>query len=585
LLVIAGCTVGAPPGFSSGDRWTFPLVGPLEDGLLVTPATVKGHGPYLFAFDPDANFSAIDLQIVEEAGLRTSGGPKIIDETDTAQIRKYAEVVDLKVSTLAIARRDVLLFPVGYYDTEGRHLSGILGRDVIADSLVFGFDRDQGIATLSTTQVFTPPPDAIAIAYTDLSSESTSAGGATSGGTVVARGGAGRGGVVDPAGSTVPGRVGGGGGTVAGGAVLPVPRRLANAQVGGVRRAVHLDLGAAVSQLPRSSWGDAHLTPAPVQLHLVDEAASVRNVTTAGTGTVTVGAATVNDVTFVPYVEARFGEQRVDGALGLDFFRNYAVYANWDKRTFYLKQRGDTPATTTARVGRWGAALPSCPHPGCATATVAPGAAPSLEVVRDPEATDRGLELLFRVTPPGGNTLAPLLVELPRGVLKMSNPLPPEYAGATVALLDVSPFPRACVGVGDSGCLLALDDTLTRGKVAQAAPPPSAAQPAAPTGAPAPAPSGPVRLVALDKLRRVSGDAAIPPGDDAKKAAGSKPFAAAIVKVCLAPEGKVESTKIVKSSGVDAYDDQLQATIKSTWMFAPQERPEPLCTTATFAVR
>src|SRR5438552_10541152 len=38
LLVLAGCSVGAPSGFSGGDHWTFPLVGPLEDGLLITPA-------------------------------------------------------------------------------------------------------------------------------------------------------------------------------------------------------------------------------------------------------------------------------------------------------------------------------------------------------------------------------------------------------------------------------------------------------------------------------------------------------------------------------------------------------------------
>src|SRR4051812_1080712 len=41
-IALAGCTVGAPPGFSGGDRWTFPLVGPLEDGLLVTPVSVHG---------------------------------------------------------------------------------------------------------------------------------------------------------------------------------------------------------------------------------------------------------------------------------------------------------------------------------------------------------------------------------------------------------------------------------------------------------------------------------------------------------------------------------------------------------------
>ena len=64
-LFATGCSVGAPPGFSSGDRWAFPLVGPLEDGLLITPATVHGHGPYLFAIDPDATVSAVDKNIVD----------------------------------------------------------------------------------------------------------------------------------------------------------------------------------------------------------------------------------------------------------------------------------------------------------------------------------------------------------------------------------------------------------------------------------------------------------------------------------------------------------------------------------------
>ena len=589
-LVMAGCTVGAPPGFSSGDRWTFPLVGPLEDGLLVTPATVKGHGPYLFAIDPDANFSGVDKQIVDDAQLRSSGGPKIIDETDTGQIRFYAELIDLKVATLTIARRDVLLFPNGWYDNGGRHINGILGRDVIADSLVFSFDRDQGVATLATTQAFTPPPDAIAIAYKDLSVDADAVAGAAGGGTIVARGNGARSGVVDQAGNGVPGRVGGGGGTVAGGGVLPVPRRLVTAQVGSVKRAMHLDLGSAVSQLPESSWSDAHLTPADVKLRLVDEAASIREVTRVGIADVALGEAKAHDVAFAPFVEARFGNDRVDGALGLDFFRGYSVAAYWDKRTFYLKPRGDAAATVTARLGRWGSALPVCPHVGCATAVIAGDAArPTLEVTRDAEAAGRGLELVLGVTV-AGKAPAPLIVELPTGVEKISSPLLPEYAGATLAVLDLSPFVRACPGEG--GCALTLDDALTRGKIAAeapappAAPPPTAAPeaPAAPVAPPAP-PAVPAKNVPLDKLRRVAGEAAIPPGADAKNAAAGKPFAVAIVRVCLAADGKVDSTKIVKSSGVTAYDDQLQAAIKAGWAFAPQDKPEPLCTTATFAVR
>src|SRR5262249_44374320 len=282
-LVATGCTVGAPPGFSGGEQWTFPLVGPLEDGVLITPATVRGHGPYLFAIDPDATTSAIDKQVVDEAQLKTSAGPKIIDETDTGQTRFYAELVDLQVASLTIARRDVMLFPVGLYDTEGRHLSGILGRDVIADSLVFGFDRDHGIAMLSTTKSFSPPPGAISISYKNLSSQSTAASGT---------------------GGATPARVAGGAGGVVAATVLPVPRRLATAQVGGAELAMHLDLGAATSQLPESSWGSAHLTPSDATLRLVDEAASVRRVAKAGIAAeVMLGPVKVQHVTFAPFVE------------------------------------------------------------------------------------------------------------------------------------------------------------------------------------------------------------------------------------------------------------------------------------------
>ena len=33
----------------------------------------------------------------------------------------------------------------GTFDREGRRIHGVIGRDIIADSLVFGFDRDQGV--------------------------------------------------------------------------------------------------------------------------------------------------------------------------------------------------------------------------------------------------------------------------------------------------------------------------------------------------------------------------------------------------------------------------------------------------------
>jgi len=93
----------------------------------------------------------------------------------------------------------------------------------------------------------------------------------------------------------------------------------------------------------------------------------------------------------------------------------------------------------------------------------------------------------------------------------------------------------------------------------------------------------PTRNVMIDKLHRLTGDAAIPPSADIA-AAEVRP-ATAIVRLCLAPDGSVESTRVVKSSGVAAYDDQLQRVIRSTWRFSPvdPDKPGHVCTSATFA--
>jgi TonB family protein len=201
-----------------------------------------------------------------------------------------------------------------------------------------------------------------------------------------------------------------------------------------------------------------------------------------------------------------------------------------------------------------------------------------LEVVRDPEAQNRGLEVVLTVTPAAGKSAASLIVELPRGVDKIRNPLPADYAGASLQVSDVSPFPRACVGA--NGCVLPLGG-VTDGAAGEP-PPPAEAPPADGQPADRAAPKN----VVLDKLHRVSGEAAIPPSDEVKKAAGDRPLGAAILRVCLAADGTVDSTKIVKSSGVSAYDEQVQRAVQATWKFSPVEnggQPERVCTTAAFA--
>ena len=79
-LALASCTPTrrAPSGFSPGDSWTIPLVGPLEDGLLLVPAWIDDKGPFLFALDPDANVSIVDTDAVKAAGARTGDGPDLL---------------------------------------------------------------------------------------------------------------------------------------------------------------------------------------------------------------------------------------------------------------------------------------------------------------------------------------------------------------------------------------------------------------------------------------------------------------------------------------------------------------------------
>lgn len=577
MMALAGCTVGAPPGYSKGDHWVIPLVGPLENGLLIVPASVNGHGPYLFAFDPDASVTAVDKQVVDEADLPTIPGPRVADETDTGQIRFYAQMFDLKIGSLNIDRRDVMIFPVGIYDTEGRHLNGIIGRDVLSDSVVFGFDRDQGLVTLSTVKAFKAPPDATTIKYELVTSQSNAVashavgpgGGPAVGGVPTAR-------ASTPSAFLTPNSTSGQSGSDLS-EVVPVDRRVATAQIGNATLAMHLDLGAVVSQLPEASWGDAKLTPADSKLRLVDEAVTVRNVTKVGISSqVMLGSTAAGPVTFAPFIEKRFGKRRVDGTLGLDFFRDYAVYVNWDAKAYYLKPRGDVAATTTARLGRWGADLPACPHPGCVTVelTTADGRV-TASVVRDAQAANHALEVLLGVTLATRAPAASIVVELPSGTDKVTGGLPAAYAGAQLAVLDAAPFGRPCAAGG--GCMVSLG--------MEAAVPEDAPAPAA-----TPAPDGPPppKSVLIAKLNRRTGAPAIPPDDDAQKAAAGAAFAVAIVRVCLTADGKVDTAKVVKSSGVPAYDAQLVHTIQDTWTFEPFEldgKPAPVCAQATFVPR
>jgi hypothetical protein len=578
LVAATSCTVGAPPGFSSGDSWTVPLVGPLEDGLLLVPALVNGKGPYVFAIDPDAHVSIVDQDVVKETGVRIGEGPHLLDETDTQQPRYFAEIMDWQLGTLNIkGPKSAQIVPPGTFDAAGRRIHGVLGRDIIADSLVFTFDRDAGVVVLQTTKTAKARPNATAIKYSILRSR------------------------IDNA------------------EVLPISRRLVTAKLNGVPFTMHVDFGAAPSQLRPRSWPKAKLAESDLQIVLVDETGMSRDVKKQGiASSVELGGATVNDVSFVPYADRRWLEQDLEGTLGLHFFRRFSVTANWDSQTIYLSPRHDPTTNIVARLGRWQSrTLTSCEHTGCVKVTLidplankppappqtqpdptapvpVPAASPSTtpetpsstpsapqpptpapssaprpaqhpglvaSIARDASSIDLPLEVLIAVTPAEGKPpLKWMVVNLPSGTERAMTHLSADYIGATLTVIDASPFPRTCPANG--GCV----DMLA---------PPQVITP--------PDPNAP-QTVPPSSLKLVTGDRAITPDDLEKMALSGKTIQLS-VKVCADATGAITSAKIIQPSGVVNYDTKVVRKIQNEWRFEPFQmngKAVPVCTAQTF---
>jgi hypothetical protein len=420
VILVGGCTVGAPPGFSAGDSWTVPLVGPLEDGLLLVPALVNGKGPYVFLIDPDAPVSIVDQEVVKETGAHTGEGPHLLDESDTQQARYYAEILSWQLGTLTVqGPKPAQIVPAGSFDAGGRRIHGVIGRDIIADSLVFKFDRDAGIVTLTTLKA--AKPAGTPVSYSLLSSRITN---------------------VD---------------------VVPLSRRLVKADINGTPFTLHVDFGASASQLRARSWPKAKLVPTEGALFLVDEVGMPREVKQeAFADTVSLAGLTANHVGFVPYDDKRWPDQDLEGALGLSFFRPYTVTTNWDSHTLYLQPRAQVDAKT--RISRWQSkTLSGCENLGCVKGSVidplanqAPESRPAkhpgvvVSFARDATAAQLDLEAIVEIKATSGETKW-LLVNLPFGAERTMTHLSADYIGATMTVVDASPFPRQCPAQG--GCV------------------------------------------------------------------------------------------------------------------------------------
>jgi len=418
---LVGCAQGAPPGFSHGSQWSFPLVDPLADGKLVTSVYLDGRGPYLFAIDPDAPISTVDREALPPAfpyRYRT----RMLDESDTSRPVSDATVREIKLGELTISQRQFIVSLDHTFDADGRRIYGILGRDVIEDSLVFGFDRDRGIGWLSTQEAFKPDPSAQVIGYFKGTRYS---------------------------------------------GITPV-RRLVKAEINGKRYDVHLDLGDTPNQLRAEHWPEAQLAPRPLRETLIDEIGTHREVKAGGVAAqVTAAGITRDHQLFVPYDDKRWEYGQLEGTLGLDFFQPYAVAADWHNEKYYLSPRAPSAQSTALRLQRWGNAVPAaCASSGCVTVNIsaaiatppengvmgmaperseAPGAT-TATIARDPIARGVPLEVILSATSPSGQPLPPLTINLPAGAESFTSTIAPVYAGAQLAVLDLSPFPRGQTG-------------------------------------------------------------------------------------------------------------------------------------------
>lgn len=432
MIVMAGCAIGAPPGFSDGNAWEFPLVGALEGGPLIVPVKVHGKGPYLFVIDPDSPISQVDQGLVEELDLLTVQGPEFVSEQDESKPTFVAEVLRIELGNLTVRSLNCLVMRNGTFHTAGREVRGALGRDVIRDSLAFGFDRDRAMGYLATQEGFRAPEGAIVVGYsTRLTNDAPSD-------------------------------------------IAPVPRRLVDVQVNERTFAVHLDLGEGASQLRRSAWAGAGLEARPVRRELVDETGSMRTVQEGAIAReVRLGDARAADVLFVPYDDRRWYERHIAGTIGLDFLDGHVTWVNWHRQRVFLTPR--TAIAPAERIGRWGAAFAGCPTVGCVAVALQlpsrsglPEATPDadgvmrvvpqppvLSVTRGDAVLDTAIEVMIEARAANGAPLPHVVAIVPAGARMAQPALEPRYIGATLAVVDVTPFARRCEDA--RGCAYLLD--------------------------------------------------------------------------------------------------------------------------------
>jgi hypothetical protein len=309
LLCTSACVVGAPPGFSDGDNWTVPMVAPLENDLLLVPVSINEQGPFLFMVDPDSPTSAIESSLQASMNLYASRAASQAQSEEDHLVRVVlAEVKKMTVGTLSVRNMKVRVFDDATFWSGGRRVRGILGRDVISDSLIYHFDRDRGMMHIATQDHFKTPEGSQPLSFTQSYSQHR--------------------------------------------------RYLAKFKINRKHKVtMHLDLGARTSMLWPALIKKYKLPTLPVQAELVDEYGTRRDV---NSGTMA-GILTANKTE-----TKRLEPEDLDGVIGQNFWSKYNVTVNWHRKKFWMQPRAANLAELSKeRIGRWGDQLAGCAQPAC----------------------------------------------------------------------------------------------------------------------------------------------------------------------------------------------------------------------------
>ena len=127
LLLSAAIIFVATPRLWAGSTTAFQLG---DQGGVLVPVMVNGHGPFLMLLDTGATHSAVTERVVHATGATAVARSNVISPTDVT-IRTIVAIDELSFGPHTVDLVLPSVVPDGSFDAHGR-IMGLIGQDVLA---------------------------------------------------------------------------------------------------------------------------------------------------------------------------------------------------------------------------------------------------------------------------------------------------------------------------------------------------------------------------------------------------------------------------------------------------------------------